>query len=120
MYRQDIPDKVPPQLRVNFALALINGLCLAHRSDYEIGKPQAKTSGDHAWALNESILALLGAIRSAQDDGNSISTSDWWEWVGAKLNEISANAGQASQRIEHDLSFCLDRAIRNIDGSQSE
>jgi hypothetical protein len=120
MYRQDIPDKVRPELRVNFALALINGLCLAHRSDYEIGRPLAKPSDEHAWALNESILALVGGIHSAQNDGNLVATSEWWEWVGAKLNWISANAGQAGKRIERDLSFSIDRAIRNFDGSQSE
>jgi hypothetical protein len=111
MYRQDVADKVLPELRVKFALAIISGLCLAHRSDYEVGKPLVKTSDELAWALNESILALTGAILSAQHDGNAVTTSEWWEWVGAKLKEICTNAGPASKRIEHDLGFGINRGI---------
>jgi hypothetical protein len=52
------------QSRRKFALSLIYGLCICHRSDYEIGEPISKASEEGNWVLNESILSLVGAIQA--------------------------------------------------------
>jgi hypothetical protein len=114
MFRPDIPDRVPSESRITFAIGVINHLCLAHRSDYVVGESLAKTSDEQSWALNELILGLTGAISSAKADGNSISTSEWWSWVGDRLNHACSNAGPARKRMEYDLALSLDFAARGL------
>jgi hypothetical protein len=108
----EVPDRIRPEFRVNFVLVLIHDLCSIHRLDYRSEVPSPKTSIEYDQALNETVLALVGAAFSAERDRNSVSTAEWWDWVSTKLHEISDSAGSAKTRIEHDVRSGLDHAIR--------